>query len=165
MSVPSLPVLVVATLLLACRGHAEPPAAPAPVSAQATAPEPGTTPIEVQTSAGNRLPLRVELARTDEERTRGLMFRRSMAPDAGMFFFMPGDSDWSFWMKNTLIPLDLLFVDADGRVVGVVEDARPLDETSRRVGKPSRYVLEVNGGWCRRNGVGAGARVTIPGTR
>ena len=175
---PRLPIVVALSGLLAScggRAHESVPSRPsAPVSGTAAASrpadpaasgaveEPATVDVVVIAASGNRLHVKAETARTDAERERGLMFRRSMAADAGMLFTMPTDRDWSFWMKNTLIPLDMLFVDADGVVVGVVEDARPLDETSRRVGKPSRYVLEVNGGWCRKHGVGAGARIVLP---
>jgi len=157
------PVLALVLLLPACHGRArEPASTPAPPSTAAQRPASDGATVEVKTAAGNTLRVQVEVARTEQERARGLMFRRSLAPDAGMLFAMPADDDWAFWMKNTLIPLDLIYADRDGVVVGVIEDARPLDEASRRVGKPSRYVLEVNGGWCRKHGVGAGARLTLP---
>lgn len=104
----------------------------------------------------------IEMATTEPQRERGLMYRKQLGPYEGMLFDFHEERPVSFWMKNTLIPLDLIFADKDGRVVGVVEDARPLDETSRRVGVPSRYVLEVNGGWCKKHGVGAGARLLLP---
>ena len=160
---PFLTLACLATALaLSCRGQAREPAptaAPQPSRPDDTVAAPVV--VEVQTASGNRLRVTAELARTDAERARGLMFRSRLAADAGMLFLMPRDDDWAFWMRNTLIPLDILFADADGRVVGVIEDARPLDETSRKVGAPSRYVLEVNGGWCRAHGVGVGATLVV----
>ena len=87
------------------------------------------------------------------------MQREQLAPDAGMLFLFDETEDHSFWMKDTLIPLDMIFVDEGGRVVGVVERAEPLTLSPREVGAPSRYVLEVNGGWAAAHGVAAGDRV------
>jgi uncharacterized membrane protein (UPF0127 family) len=126
-----------AALLLAAAcapGPAPVPATPAPR-------------VIVVTAAGARLPVTVELARSDEERTRGLMHRRELAPEAGMLFFFSESEERAFWMKNTLIPLDMLFIDDGGRLVGLVERAEPLTTSPRDPGVPSRYVLEVNGGW------------------
>jgi uncharacterized membrane protein (UPF0127 family) len=163
---PCLSVCLLLAFAPACRaGETGPHASSEPVAPRAqprTPTAPSTVEVVVQTPSGNRLRVQAEVARTDAERSRGLMFRKKLAQDAGMLFVMPGDDDWAFWMKNTLLPLDLVFADKDGLVVGVVENARPLDETSRRAGKPSRHVLEVNGGWCSRNGVGVGARMMVP---
>jgi uncharacterized membrane protein (UPF0127 family) len=87
------------------------------------------------------------------------MYRRHLPIDAGMLFMMGKEKDWTFWMRNTLIPLDMVFIAKDMTVAGVVQNAEPLTETLRKVGKPSLYVLEVNGGWTQQNGVGAGAKV------
>jgi len=103
--------------------------------------------------------VRVELARTPAEITRGLMFRERLDEDAGMLFMFQDSRVRSFWMKNTLIPLDMLFIDEQFRVVGVVENAEPETTTQRSVGVPSRYVLEVNGGLAKSHGVGAGTAV------
>ena len=100
-----------------------------------------------------------EFAVSDAEREHGLMDRTHMDADHGMLFIFPGDEPRSFWMKNTLIPLDLIFVAEDGRVTGVVARATPGDLTPRSAGGPSRYVLEVNGGWAEARGVAAGDRV------
>jgi uncharacterized membrane protein (UPF0127 family) len=103
--------------------------------------------------------VRVELARDDTARARGLMNRERLDDDAGMLFLFPTSEDHGFWMKNTLIPLDMLFIEEDGRIAGIVERAEPHSLTLRTVGAPSRYVLEVNGGWASRRGVRAGDRV------
>ena len=79
-----------------------------------------------------------------------------------MIFVFDGEEERSFWMKNTLIPLDMIFIDGLGRVVGLVERAEPLTETPRR-GAPSTYVLEVAGGWAGEHGVRVGDRVALQG--
>lgn len=100
--------------------------------------------------------LRVEVARTAAERAQGLMYRRHLADDAGMVFDMERSGDWSFWMKNTLIPLDMIFIDARWRVVCVVANAEPETLQSRGCGQPSRWVLELSGGGAARHGIAAG---------
>lgn len=117
------------------------------------------TPRVVILTAAGTLPVTVELARTEPERERGLMHRTSLPPDAGMLFLFDESADHTFWMKNTLLPLDMVFIDDDGRIVGIVESAEPLTTVPRSVGAPSRYVLEVNGGWARAHGVRPGDRV------
>ncbi len=115
--------------------------------------------VAVETAAGARLSVRVELARTEEEQSRGLMFRTSLDADAGMLFLFDDSEQRTFWMENTLIPLDMIFIGDDGRIVGIVERAEPRTRTARTVGAPSRYVLEVNGGWCAAHGVRPGDQV------
>jgi len=107
--------------------------------------------------------LAVEIADTAQLRTRGLMWRSELPDGTGMLFIFPTEVVQSFWMRNTLIPLDMLFVDRTGKVVGTVQWAEPRTLTSRTVGKPSLYVLEVPGGWASRNGVRAGAKVELEG--
>jgi uncharacterized membrane protein (UPF0127 family) len=138
----------VALVALACASKkgGEPAAAPQPR-------------VIVETAAGARHRVDVELARTDPERRQGLMDRPSLPDDAGMLFVFDAPSLQSFWMKNTLIPLDMIFIDDAGTIVGIVESAEPRTLTPRSVGKPSRYVLEVNGGWSKAHGVRAGDRV------
>jgi uncharacterized membrane protein (UPF0127 family) len=93
------------------------------------------------------------------------MYRPHLPLDAGMLFLMGKERDWSFWMRNTLIPLDIIFITKDMTIAGIVGNAVPQDETLRTVGKPSLYVLEVNGGWTKANGVTAGARVRFENVR
>jgi len=76
-----------------------------------------------------------------------------------MLFDMVGSRDHGFYMKNVPIPLDIIFISDAGVVVGIIDSATPLGETVRSVGVPSRYVLEVNAGWCQRHGVTVGQRV------
>ena len=91
------------------------------------------------------------------------MFRRTLAPDRGMIFPYDPPQDVAFWMRNTLIPLDIIYLGDDRRVVGVVANAEPRTETLRSVGKPSRYVVEVAGGEAAAHGVGAGTRAVFLG--
>jgi uncharacterized membrane protein (UPF0127 family) len=115
--------------------------------------------VTIETRAGAHLAVAVEIARTASEREHGLMDRRELAPDAGMLFLFDESSAHQFWMKNTLIPLDMLFIAEDGLVLGIVERATPGDLTPRSAGGPSRYVLEVRGGFAKEHGVAVGDRV------
>jgi len=103
----------------------------------------------------------VEVAANEFDRQRGLMYRRYLAPDAGMLFVFEEMEPLSFWMENTFIPLDMIFIDDALRVVGIVENAEPLTRDAREVEGLSQYVLEVNAGFCRRYGIEAGQRVRV----
>lgn len=105
----------------------------------------------------------VELAITGPERNKGLMYREQMADDAGMLFLFEEMRIQSFWMKNTRIPLDMFFIDEDFVIAGIVENAEPMTTSSRKVTKPSRYVLELNGGTTRKLGLAAGQKVRFEG--
>jgi len=117
----------------------------------------------LESPAGRSSAVRVEVARTPSELERGLMFRRELGPDDGMLFVFPETADHTFWMKNTFLPLDMIFIDAGGTVIGIVERAEPMTTTPRRVDAPSRYVLEVNGGWSSARGVAPGDRARFEG--
>jgi len=110
---------------------------------------------------GGQAAVEVEIANTPASTQRGLMWRRELAAGQGMLFIFDEEQYHSFWMKNTLIPLDLIFIGADLKVAGVVENAQPRTLTGRSVGRPSRYVLEVPGGWAAKAGVRDGAKVTL----
>jgi uncharacterized membrane protein (UPF0127 family) len=105
--------------------------------------------------------IEAEHAQTTSERNRGLMYRTEMPRDAGMLFSWPDERVRSFWMHNTCIPLDMLFIDADGGIAGILEQVPVLNEASRSVPCPAKYVLEMNAGWTRANGVVAGQHVLI----
>jgi len=113
-------------------------------------------------SGGKSHRVQVELADTEAKRERGLMFRKELPEGRGMLFLFDEEGEHSFWMKDTLIPLDLIFVDSSGRVTGIVARARPLT-LEPRSGGPSRMVLEVPGGWAAAHGVRAGDRMTVEG--
>lgn len=105
----------------------------------------------------------VEIVSTPAQIERGLMYRQHLPPDQGMLFLMEQEKNWPFWMHNTLIPLDLIFITGDLTITGIVENAEPQTDTLRDVGKPSRYVLEVNGGFCATHKIAAGAKVRFDG--
>ena len=111
---------------------------------------------------GGSAEFRVELADDPAERSRGLMFRESLAPMSGMFFVYEDEARRAFWMKNTLIPLDMIFADAAGRVVKVHPEAVPHDETPVPSGQPAQFVLEIAGGLAARLGLAAGAELRHP---
>jgi len=113
-------------------------------------------------SGGKSLRVQVEVADTDAKRERGLMFRKELPEGRGMLFLFDEEGEHAFWMKDTLIPLDLIFVDSSGRVTGIIARARPLT-LEPRSGGPSRMVLEVPGGWAAAHGVRAGDRMTVEG--
>lgn len=104
-----------------------------------------------------------EVAATPDSRARGLMWRKELAAGKGMLFIFPREEVQSFWMRNTLISLDLLFINSEGRIVGIVERAEPRTLTPRTVGEPGRYVLEVPGGWCQSKGITRGGTVEFHG--
>jgi len=114
--------------------------------------------VTVDTGA-RKVPFRVELAITSAEHERGLMFREHLDPDAGMLFISDSPRHQVFWMKNTLIQLDMIFIGADWRIAGIVENAAPQTLDSRDVGVASQYVLEINGGLSARYGLHAGQSV------
>jgi uncharacterized membrane protein (UPF0127 family) len=103
-----------------------------------------------------------ELVVSAHDTERGLMYRTAMAEDRGMLFDLRIREDHGFWMHNTCIPLDLIYADEDGFIVGIAENAPTLNDATRAVGCPSRYVLEVNAGWTRRHGVKAGQTMALP---
>ncbi len=105
----------------------------------------------------------VEVAETDHDRQRGLMFRTKMADDHGMIFTFAEKDNHTFWMHNTCIPLDMLYIDDDGMIVGIEENTPTMSDDTFEVGCDSKYVLEVNAGWTRARGVFAGQKATLEG--
>ena len=105
----------------------------------------------------------MEVCSTPKERSLGLMYRKSLPENSGMLFIFPTERENVFWMKNTFLSLDMVFVSRDGRVVGVLEDVPPLNEERRTVGAESLYVLEFAAGTMRKHGVSTGATVRFHG--
>jgi hypothetical protein len=105
--------------------------------------------------------VRIEIARTDEERRRGLMYRRHLEPGTGMLFIFDRPEPQKFWMKNTLIPLDMIFIDEQRRVIFVEENAEPLTLDPRGPDLPALYVLEVPGGWSRTAKIAPGTKIEL----
>ncbi len=111
------------------------------------------------TTLGDTHRFRVEVARSPQEQARGLMFRTEMGPDEGMLFPYDQPRVLSFWMRNTVIPLDLIFIDAEHRIINIAENAVPYSEESILSDAPAVAVLELNGGRARELGIVAGNKV------
>jgi uncharacterized membrane protein (UPF0127 family) len=112
----------------------------------------------LHTSKGD-FPFTIEIADTEASREQGLMYRKSLAPDAGMLFDFHREQPVEFWMVNTLIPLDMIFIDADGTVKSVHADAVPEDATPIPSGVPVRFVFEIAGGRAAQIGLMPGDRL------
>ena len=117
--------------------------------------------IELDTSSGPHV-FSVEVMRTEAEREQGLMFRKSMAQDHGMLFDFETDQPLMFWMKNTYIPLDMVFIGSDGRVVSIARNAKPMDETVIPSKGPAAGVLELNAGAADKIGLKIGDAAKSP---
>jgi uncharacterized membrane protein (UPF0127 family) len=123
--------------------------------------EPRLEPLEIVTSTGTHS-LEVELANTSGERAKGLMNRQTLPEGRGMLFDFHVEDAVLMWMKNTYIPLDMIFVSRKGRVVSIARDATPMSETIISSGKPAYAVIEVNAGVANRLGVAVGDVVRHP---
>ena len=110
-----------------------------------------------------RTAVSVEIADNSASREYGLMFRKHLDEDAGMIFIFKAPQHLQFWMKNTIISLDMIFADSRGKIVGIVRKAEPFSEAIDAVEGDSQYVLEVNGGFCDRHGVKSGDTLRFEG--
>lgn len=120
-------------------------------------------PLTIRTAAGKDLRFTVEIARTAEEQAQGLMNRESLAPDHGMIFPFPSPREASFWMKNTLIPLDMIFIREDGTIARIESNTVPLSLEPVLSFEPVSAVLELAGGRAAELGVQPGDRVSWTG--
>ena len=159
-------VAVALALLLAdCGGDAQNQgASDAQASAErSTAAGPRTETLTIRTSGENSVRVRIEVADEMDEMERGLMDRTALAEDAGMLFVYPEERELSFWMRNTLIPLSIAFMDSNGRIVDI-QDMKPLDDTPPHYtsAEPARYALEVNRGFFDERGVEVGDTAAVP---
>lgn len=157
-------VLLVAALAAMSAGFLPAPTSVPALAETALRPSEMRLPLKsltVITASGEALPFRVEIVATPEARAQGLMFRRSLPRDEGMLFVYPDAQRASFWMRNTLIPLDILFADAGGRIVNIAE-AQPLDETPLPSDGPVQFVLEIQGGLSKELGIAPGDRLVSP---
>ena len=107
---------------------------------------------------GEKVTLEVELAQTEQQQQRGLMERTELGKNRGMLFVFDQEQPQSFWMKNTLIPLSIAYIDGSGTIVDI-QDMQPLDETSHPSAAPAKYALEVNQGFFGENGINVGDRM------
>ncbi|WP_413203809.1 DUF192 domain-containing protein [Rhodospirillum sp. A1_3_36] len=119
--------------------------------------------VIIATDDGRHVPFVVEIASDAQQRSLGLMYRKELAADAGMLFLWPNSGERTMWMKNTYIPLDMLFVDGDGYVVKVVANTKPHDLTHISSGFPAKGVLEINAGTARLLSLEQGDRILYPG--
>lgn len=117
--------------------------------------------VEIATRSGVHA-FSVELAATDAERAKGLMYRKELPEGQGMLFDFDRDQEVSMWMKNTYVSLDMIFIRADGRILRVAENTEPLSTRIVSSGGPVRAVLEVVAGTARKFGIGPGDRVAHP---
>lgn len=161
MRLPLITVLALSILAACSSGETQ--------SAQAKAPSYDSAPRHAQSglpvipltvaSSNGKHTFRVELARTEQDQAKGLMFRTAMGKDEGMIFPMVPPRTASFWMRNTVIPLDLIFVGQDHRILNIAANAVPYDETPLFSSGVSIAVLELNGGRAAQLGIKAGDKV------
>jgi uncharacterized membrane protein (UPF0127 family) len=124
-------------------------------------PEPTEPTVYLEPLGGAPVAVAVEVVATPQGRARGLMFREDLAPGTGMLFVFPTTKYLSFWMRNTLISLDILYLDASGTIVKIHRNTTPYSEESLPSERPARFVLEVSGGYCAEVGIRAGDRVEL----
>ncbi|MBI1272754.1 MAG: DUF192 domain-containing protein [Alphaproteobacteria bacterium] len=120
------------------------------------------TAIELRTAAGTSHRFDVEVARNQSEQSYGLMYVKDMPDDAGMLFLFPEPNRLTFWMKNTYIPLDILFLDSEGRIINIAENTQPLSTDMITSASPGKGVLELKGGTAAKLGLRPGDRVIHP---
>lgn len=111
---------------------------------------------------GRPVPVTVEFALTPASQARGLMWRDELPADHGMLFVFSDSRPRSFWMKNTPLPLDIIYIGEDARIVSIAARTTPYSTRSIPSSGPAKYVLEVNGGFCEEHGVTAGSQVVLP---
>ncbi len=121
------------------------------------------TDVTITNSDGDSYKVSAELAITDEQHETGLMNRTALEDNQGMLFVFDDEATRSFWMKNTLIPLDMVFISSGKTIVDIRRNAQPGDLTPYQSASPAKYVLEVNGGWCDRRGILVGDPVDFEG--
>ncbi len=113
-------------------------------------------------SKGNFLTkIEIEIAETPEKQAQGLMYRNKMREDRGMLFIFDRDDYRSFWMKNTVIPLDMIFVNSEFKIVTIRKNTTPFDVSSYTSTKPAKYVVEVNAGFCDKYGIKTGDKISF----
>ncbi len=101
----------------------------------------------------------IEIADTDQKTAQGLMYRSSMPQNAGMLFLMPREEIQGFWMRNTYIPLDMIFVNSNKEIVTIHANTTPMNEKSYISTAPALYVVEVNAGYCNKNNIKEGDKI------
>ncbi|HEY3813749.1 MAG TPA: DUF192 domain-containing protein [Caulobacteraceae bacterium] len=161
-SAAGLAAVSVCALLAAGHAQATPnstsPSVCAEVAQELKFHTPPTQKLEIETRHGARR-FDVEVASDDATRELGLMCRKTMAPGHGMLFEFPQAEQQTFWMKNTYIPLDIIYIGRDGRIVSISANAKPFDESPLPSAGPANGVLEIKGGLSAKLGIKAGDKV------
>jgi uncharacterized protein len=160
MKSPFIFLFLLALLLAGC-GSQDASANASPTAKSTGAPELRT--VTIDSSGSGKVEVKVEIADDPAEQERGLMYRTALGEDRGMLFVFPDEKVLSFWMKNTLIPLSIAYIDSHGRIVDL-QDMKPLDDKPPNYvsAKPAQYALEVNQGFFKEHGVKVGDRVELP---
>jgi len=155
-------IVAAAAVLAACSPMSSDAGAQSSASAAAPARHPVSglevIPLRVVTAKGSHT-FRVEVARSEAEQAKGLMFRTAMGPDEGMLFPRTPPDIASFWMRNTVIPLDIVFIGLDHRIINIAANAVPYDETPLSARGTTLAVLELNGGRAAQLAIGPGDKV------
>jgi uncharacterized protein len=166
--VKTLAIAVIFALLLAgCAGTKADPGARSQGSQQSSGGKvekaSGLRELFIDSAGGKKVKVRVEVADDAAEQAKGLMYRSALGEDRGMLFVYPDERELSFWMKNTLIPLSIAYIDSEGRIVDIL-DMKPLDDRPPHYvsSEPVQYALEVNKGFFEKRGVEEGDRVELP---
>lgn len=128
-----------------------------PAAVSQSAPAGPTLPVKTLTAGMHRI--QAEVAATDTSRSRGLMFRKELAPNHGMLFVFDQANVQCFWMRNTLLPLSIAFILDDGTITNIA-DMAPMTENSHCSTAPVRYTLEMEQGWFAKRGITAGKKIT-----
>ncbi len=115
--------------------------------------------VILHSHTGDPVRVQVEIASTPEKRRYGLMYRKDMPEDHGMLFLFPRDTPQSFWMKNTVLSLDIVYINSARTIVHIAAHTTPFSETPIPSGQPAQFVLEVNAGFCERHGIVSGDQV------
>jgi uncharacterized protein len=132
-------------------------------TAETTSATSALRPVVIDTSGGKEVEVQVEIADDVAEQAKGLMYRKTLGEDRGMLFVYPDERELSYWMKNTLIPLSIAYIDSKGRIVDIL-DMKPLDDRPPHYvsSEPVQYALEVNKGFFEKNGVKEGDHAELP---
>jgi uncharacterized membrane protein (UPF0127 family) len=124
---------------------------------------PTTPQVTIHPKHGESIHVSVEIADTPDKRSLGLMYRNHLPELHGMLFLFPREEPLSFWMKNTPLPLDIIFVNSAHAIVGIAQQTTPFSERPLPSGNPAQFVLEVNAGFCQRHSITVGDQVDFPG--
>jgi uncharacterized membrane protein (UPF0127 family) len=117
--------------------------------------------VDIKTQMGETVSFQIEIADTPASREQGLQYRETLSASQGMLFVFPDEDVRTFWMKNTPLPLDLIFISADLKIVGIIPNTTPFSLAPLSVSKPSRYVLEIKGGAAESAGIHTGDNVNL----